>query len=271
MSKIFLKVLFGFILCFYNLQSMQITPFVHSFVPGKEDVTEYEIANNGDEHLAFSIDISRRRPGVPDSENLNGECEDESFALYPSQIIIPPKSSRRVKAKWLGNEEFKKYPNMEQAYKVCFRQFPIDLFKKKKKNTKASIEIRINVVALLYMTPAGAKACLEVVSLNKVGSYYKLKLKNTGTKRAILNKCDDVHVQIDGKIFALLSVLSKQDLEKVVFAGEQREFEIPTSVVASAIGLGNPGNFKVMPKYNSGNEPKVDDSNKKKPYFQGYQ
>jgi fimbrial chaperone protein len=203
-----------------ELSALEIMPFIHSFDPEtKESAFQYYVTNKGNSLLAFEISVFIRT-------QENGvdilTKDDDSFAVFPSQIIIPPHTKRTVKVRWLGNENYKRNKNMEQAFRVCFDQFPINMTPKKQPREQsrgASIVISLKIMSSLYMTPEGAAEKLELVSISKDGSV--MTVRNVGTKRASINK---MTIKIKG--IYLKDLLGKGGRDTVILAGATREFKI---------------------------------------------
>lgn len=208
-----LLVIFSTVL---NAEALTVVPFVHSFDPEdkNEKTFQYYVENKTDDFLAFEISVFRRKLDKNGKDIL--EKDTESFLLRPSQIIIPPRSYRNVKVKWKGNEEFKKNPNKEQAFRVVMSQFPVNLNKKKEKNQQAAIQVVYEIKASLYATPKTAKPDLKVVSENTKS----IILRNDGNKRAELRKSNLViH---DKKITDLIK---PDDVDTVIMANSIRIYE----------------------------------------------
>ena len=208
-----LLVIFSTVL---NAEALTVVPFVHSFDPEdkNEKTFQYYVENKTDDFLAFEISVFRRKLDKNGKDIL--EKDTESFLLRPSQIIIPPRSYRNVKVKWKGNEEFKKNPNKEQAFRVVMSQFPVNLNKKKEKNQQAAIQVVYEIKASLYATPKTAKPDLKVVSENTKA----IVLRNDGNKRAELRRSNLViH---DKKITDLIK---PDDVDTVIMANSIRIYE----------------------------------------------
>ena len=221
------KILAALVLVFSTIldaNSLSVVPFIHSFDPkdSKEKTFQYYIENKTADFLAFEISVFRR--------NLDKQGRDilvkdkKSFMLMPSQIIIPPNSCRNVKVKWRGNEEFRKNPTKEQAFRVVMSQFPVDLNKKKEKK-QAAIQVVYEIKCSLYATPKNARPDLKVAYENaKV-----IAFKNDGNKRAVLKESNLI---IQDK--RLSNKINPTDLDTVVMPGDVREYvKIPTKRIAN--------------------------------------
>ncbi len=202
------------IVMFFNAEALTVVPFVHSFDPkdNNENTFQYYIGNKTGDFLAFEISVFRRKLDKKGNDIL--KRDKESFLLMPSQIIIPPHSQRSIKVKWKGNEEFKKNPNKEQAFRVVMSQFPVNLNKKKEKK-QASIQVVYEIKASLYATPKDAKPDLKLAYENaKI-----IALKNDGNRRAEIRRSNlIIH---DKKITDLIR---PDEIETVVMPGDVREY-----------------------------------------------
>ena len=98
--------------------------------------------------------------------------------------------------------------------------------KKKAKKPGASLEVRLEIVASLYMTPKNASSDIKVISVMEGKDSCEVRVKNAGTKRA-LNCSIKNQVTIFNNNVEINGVLSKPDQEGVVMAGEERLFVIP--------------------------------------------
>lgn len=211
-----LSILAFIFLATLNAEALTVVPFVHSFDPEdkNEKTFQYYVENKTDDFLAFEISVFRRKMDKKGNDIL--EKDTESFMLRPSQIIIPPRSYRNVKVKWKGNDEFKKNPEKEQAFRVVMSQFPVNLKKKEEKHQQASIQVVYEIKASLYATPKTAKPDLKIVSEDaKI-----IVLRNDGNRRAELKKSN--LVIRDKKITDLVK---PDDVNTVIMANSTRIYK----------------------------------------------
>lgn len=175
-------------LCF-NSFSVQISPFVYSFDPTndakdasveKKNECTYSITNRLDETIAFEITVFRRYTNKNGNELL--KMDDKSFAVFPEQLIIAPHKTRVVKLRWIGNDDLKKNPHKEQAFRVRIKQFHINLNPFQKKKRGSSVEFNIQVMTSLYMTPGLSKAQPVITDVQV--------LPNGLAKVSVINKGD---------------------------------------------------------------------------------
>ncbi len=219
-----------FICCLSETFAMKIVPFVHSFAPVKgESTIQYFLTNNSSEKMAFEVLIFKRKQNIKGEDVL--EKDDESFVVFPSQVIIPGNSSRSIKVKWVGNKEFEKNPQKEQAFRVSFEQFHIDFKNKRQKIKGASLEIKLRMLASLYMTPKGAAPNLKIVSVTKkTNEIYVIRVKNEGNSRISTNAMTNT-VVVFGKERQFKDVISKNDINSVVMPQSESEFIVTTQTI----------------------------------------
>lgn len=204
-----------------ELSALEVVPFVHSFDPVQDGNSfQFYITNKTNDIIAFEVSAFSRKHNERGEEAL--EKDDESFVIFPSQIIIPPQTQRTVKVKWIGNRLYEKNKNIEQAFRVLFDQFPVNLHTKKLlaavNGPSTSVDIRFRVLTSLYITPKGASGHLEVVK--DTGT--NIVIKNTGTKRISISE-DTQNITVNGK--KLKDIVDKNQLETVILAGETRIFK----------------------------------------------
>lgn len=217
MCKILLvfAVIFSTVL---NTGALTVVPFIHSFDPqnNNEKSFQYYVENKTNDFLAFEVSVFRRKLDKKGNDIL--ERDTDSFLVRPAQIIIPPHTYRNVKVKWRGNEEFKKNPNKEQAFRVIMSQFPVNLNKKEEKN-QTTIQVVYEIKASLYATPKNAKPDLKIVSENAKA----IVLKNDGNRRAELKKSNLV---IRGK--KITELVRSGDVDTIIMAKSSREYRKKT-------------------------------------------
>lgn len=232
-----LTFLFLFFMCIFDLQAMRLVPFVHSMcLDDGEYVVEYELTNKMEQPLAFEIKIYLRKldnNGYELQLDINDKDTD-SFVAFPAQIIMPAQSSRRIKLRWIDS---KQKLVKEKAYRVAFSQYTMDFIKKKNKNDKASLEIRLRVVASLYVTPKNAKSNLVVDGIMSSGENHIIVVKNNGTKRAILGKMDHIKVKINGEEYFLKDILNPTDLESAVLADQTKNLLVSSDQLSKAVKI----------------------------------
>lgn len=223
-----------------NLFSIQISPFIYSFDPTndaedksveKKNEFTYSITNRMDETIAFEVTVFRRYVDRNGNERL--EKDDDSFTVFPSQLIIAPHKMRVVKLRWLGNEELKKNPHKEQAFRVQIKQFHINLNPFQKKKRGSSVEFNIQVMTSLYMTPGLSKANPIVTNVQILpNGLAKISVINKGNRHVSFKglKNEVSLPDYKGPLFKILDA----EREGAIQPGQNYEFVVTPSQRAGA-------------------------------------
>ena len=198
-----------------DVSALKVVPFVHSFNPEdrNESSFQYYIENSTDDYMAFEISIFKRRLDRNGQDIL--EKDDESFTIYPRQIIIPPHSHRSVKVQWKGNKEFTANPNLEQAFRVRMEQFPINKDQKKAPRKTANIQVTYEIKASLYATPKDAKEHLTIVKSDSK----TIVIRNSGTKRG-----EPITSNLNVNGTKIVDLISQDESHSVVMPHSERVY-----------------------------------------------
>lgn len=209
-----------FLVC--NISGLEVRPFVHSYDPIEEgDAFQLYIKNKTNDMIAFEAFIQSR------SQDKNGNDilarDDDSFLVFPAQIIIPPNSTRIVKIKWLGNNSFKINKNLEQAFRIRLDQYPVNLQTKKLLSDVAgkstsSVEMRLSIGTSLYITPKNSSAQFKVIN----SSPTTITVQNIGTRRSSIAEYKE-KIMVNGQ--DLKELIKKEDAEAIILAGATRVFK----------------------------------------------
>lgn len=202
-------------LLLFEVSALKVVPFVHSFDPQdrNESSFQYYIENGTNDYMAFEISILKRKLDRNGQDILTRD--DESFTIYPRQIIIPPHSHRSVKVQWKGNKEFTANPNLEQAFRVRMEQFPINKDQKKAPRKTANIQVTYEIKASLYATPKDAKEHLTIVKSDSK----TIVIKNDGNKRGEPISSD---LRMDGT--KIVDLISQDESHSVVMPHSERVY-----------------------------------------------
>jgi P pilus assembly chaperone PapD len=212
---------------------MKVMPFIHSFAPVKgEKVIQYSLTNDGDRPVAFEIIIFRRNQNIKGEDIL--QKDEESFTIFPSQVIIPGHGTRNIRVKWIGNGDFEKNPRREQAFRVLFDQFHIDFKQKKPRKSGAALNIKLRMLASLYMTPKNARKSLTVTSVKeKMINGEKvavIRMKNDGASRCSVGEINP-ELRLFGRKCFLGDIIGKGDRDCIIISGCEREFIVKEATV----------------------------------------
>lgn len=234
--KRFLCCLVCAVTSFNAASGIRVYPFVYSFAPesdkhddtdtDKRDEFTYSITNKLNETVAFEVSVYRRYVDKDGKDHL--VKDDNSFSIFPSQLIIGPRMERVVKLRWMGNKDFEKNPNKEQAFRVEIKQFHIDLnpFQKKSRKETSSVEFNIQVMTSLYMTPGASKAVPVITKTKTLPNGIALvTVENRGSRRVEYKKIN-TEISLPKYTGPLSKVLPESDREGAIQPGCSHEFII---------------------------------------------
>jgi P pilus assembly chaperone PapD len=213
-----LIIFLSFVTFLSELSGLEIAPFIHEFDPEKKEKNfQYYVTNKSDQPMAFTVGVFRRMQDENGNDIL--EKDDDSFTIFPQQIIVAPGSRSLVKVKWKGNAAFKENKSLEQAFRVRFDQYHIDTLGisglKAPKTRGTSIKVSLRIDASLYMCPKGSVGNVKIISQNGP----MVTVQNIGTRRVLIR---EMPVLINGK--KLTDLLDNKD--GVVLPGARRKFKI---------------------------------------------
>ncbi len=209
--------------------AFKLTPIEMVFAPSGRGATRtFQITNANKQPIAIELRIAKRKMKLSGEDELS-DAED-SFVVFPAQVIVAPGKSQTVRVQWLGNPS----PARELPFRLFAEQLPIDLDKKPQNG--ARIRLLVRYVASLYVAPKGAKAEMVLVSAGKKtlsGGKARLSvvLHNRGTAHAILR-----HLSLTakgrsrgGKEISVKLTAAQLDgmIGQNVLAGARREFRLP--------------------------------------------
>lgn len=196
-----------------------------AFAPEGPAATQpLQLENTSNEKIAVQISMAERRMDTDGKEEH--PSADALFNVFPSQIILEPKSTRTVRVTWNGDKK----PSQELAFRLIAEQMPVSGLKTKGKG-QAVINILVRFIASVYIEPAGVEPKLEVISVKKIASEGKsvlaVEIRNSGSKHKIL---DEPRLNLKTGAAAPL-VLSGEALAPMsgqnVLAGHTRLFHVP--------------------------------------------
>jgi P pilus assembly chaperone PapD len=223
------------VFCRFDCFALRIAPFVHSFDPENSEQTDilFSVTNNSAVPMAFEVLVFRRENHSHNGEETLKEDAD-SFAIFPSQIIIQPTGTKVVRVKWLGNNEYRQHPNDEQAFRVSFEQFHVNLQpvgEKEKRKKGSNVELKFKVLTSLYMTPknAAAKPVILSVAPREAPGQYTVTVENRGNKHIVTNSIN-LETTIGGKKFPLSEILEEKDRDCSILPKERKTLAVSEAV-----------------------------------------
>lgn len=202
--------------------AFQITPITQEFAPsGRGANQSFQVVNDRDEQVTVSVAITTRTMDI-DGKEVHEPTDD--FTLFPTEIVLPPKGTQVVRARWVGDAA----PKSELAYRIIAEETPV---KAPRTAPGASIYMTVRYVGSLYVVPANARPNVSVVSAQPVtGVDGKPKLEviveNKGTAHAILD--EPILTVTSGSVTKTLDAAAMNGNlpEENVLAQHQRRFRL---------------------------------------------
>lgn len=164
--------------------AFQLVPISQDFEPSGRGVNQvFQVENDRNEPVTVTIKMTGRAVD-PDGNETMPETED--FTVFPTEIILPPKSSRGVRVKWVGDPA----PKTELSYRIIAEETPLNM---RRDSPGASVFLTVRYIGSVYVVPKGAKADIVVASARSVpggqgGAQLEVVLENKGTRHAIIDE-----------------------------------------------------------------------------------
>jgi fimbrial chaperone protein len=128
-----------------NLAAFTFQPmFVRLDSAGQGSVQTFEVRNEGAESLAVRFSVLSRTVG-PAGVELNEDASD-LFTIYPSRVVVEPRSSASMKLQWNGPSSV---PS-ELAFRLVAENIPID----SAPSVSSGIKVMFRYVASVYVGEA---------------------------------------------------------------------------------------------------------------------
>ena len=149
----------------FSASALQMNPLKLILKPSgggaKQSVT---VTNEGSEPIAVQFSVTTRQ------QLHNKEIRkpaDNDFMIYPPQMIIPPRSTQKVRVEWLGAGQIPR----EKTYRLIAEQVFVSLDKQK----ESGIKMLMTLVGALYVQPNGSKSIMNVTNVKRHGNNLRLQ------------------------------------------------------------------------------------------------
>jgi fimbrial chaperone protein len=185
----------------------QITPISQNFEPSGKGATQtFQVVNDSDQQVTVTIKIATREVDI-DGKEVHNATKD--FSVFPTEIVLAPRATQVVRAKWLGDAA----PKTELAYRLIAEETPL---KNRRDTPGASIYMTVRYVGSLYVVPKGVRPDLKVLSATPVTgaagrSMLELLVENSGSAHAVLE-----NPTLTLKSGAMTKVLRVDEIEGVL-------------------------------------------------------
>lgn len=204
--------------------AFQIVPISQDFDPsGRGSNQTFQVENDRDEPITVTVAMALRKVDINGQETLE---PTEDFTVFPTEIQLQPKTSRLVRAKWIGDPA----PKQELSYRIIAEETPLN---KRRDTPGASVFLTVRYVGSIYVVPKGVKADVVVASAQAVpaprggGKLLEVVLENRGTRHAIID-APSVTVSA-GSVSRTLdkSAVAETVTGENILAKSQRRFLLP--------------------------------------------
>ena len=160
----------------FSVSALQMNPLSLVLKPSgggaKQSVT---VSNESDKPIAVQFSVTTRKQ-VNNKEVRTPA--DKSFMIYPPQMIIPARSTQKVRVEWLGAGNLPR----EQAYRLIAEQVYVSLDNK----NQTGVKMLMTLVGALYVQPNGTKSNLKVNSVKRHGNKLAVTVSNSGNRHRLM-------------------------------------------------------------------------------------
>ena len=160
----------------FSANALQMNPLSLTLKPSgggaKQSVT---VSNESNEPIAVQFSVMTR-------QQLNNKeirkPADNDFMIYPPQMIIPARSTQKVRVEWLGAGQLPR----EKAYRLIAEQVYVSLDNK----NQTGVKMLMTLVGALYVQPNGMKSNLDVTSVKRHGNQLAVTVANSGNRHRLM-------------------------------------------------------------------------------------
>lgn len=160
----------------FSANALQMNPLSLILKPSgggaKQSVT---VSNESNEPIAVQFSVMTR-------QQLNNKeirkPADNDFMIYPPQMIIPARSTQKVRVEWLGAGQLPR----EKAYRLIAEQVYVSLDNK----NQTGVKMLMTLVGALYVQPNGMKSNLGVTSVKRHGNQLAVTVANSGNRHRLM-------------------------------------------------------------------------------------
>jgi len=138
----------------------------------KQSVT---VSNESNEPIAVQLSVTTRQQ-VNNKEVR--KPADHEFNIYPPQMIIPARSTQKVRVEWLGAGQMPR----EKAYRLIAEQVFVSLDNK----NQTGVKMLMTLVGALYVQPNGMKSNLKVTNVKRHGNQLAVTVANSGNRHRLM-------------------------------------------------------------------------------------
>ena len=160
----------------FSANALQMNPLSLVLKPSgggaRQSVT---VSNESNKPIAVQLSVMTRQQ-VNNKEIR--KPADNDFAIYPPQMIIPPRSTQKVRVEWLGAGQIPR----EKAYRLIAEQVFVSLDNK----NQTGVKMLMTLVGALYVQPNGMKSILNVTTIKRHGNKLAITVANSGNRHRLM-------------------------------------------------------------------------------------
>jgi fimbrial chaperone protein len=213
--------------------ALKISPFKTTLDAGASLPAQvFRIENNSAEPAAIQISVMTWDI-APDGTETNADAEKD-FAVFPSQVVLPPHENRAVRVQWLGA-----FPGgAEKPYRLVAEQLPVNL--SGTPGGGSAVRFLLRFKAALYVAAGAVKSDISVAEVkDEGGGKIGLTVVNKGTGHDLLHNPSLRLRLADGSEEKIAGEALKPLESENLHPGRTRRFEIflprpPASRIVSA-------------------------------------
>ena len=209
--------------------AFEVNPIGIELAPaGRRSSGVVTVKNASSRAKAVEVKMVTREPDQYGVEH-NKSAED-SFLVYPSQLILPPNSERTVRISWIGDPK----PAEELAYRFIAEELDIDVTPSSEGDEERSmVKVLLRYEGVVYIEPSNVSGeiILEKSEIVRNGERMLLSIqfKNIGSKHQLLRDLNlNIKVLSEGKEKTFS--FGPQELKGVnganLLPGKERKFEL---------------------------------------------
>lgn len=161
----------------FSVSALQMNPLSLVLKPSgggsKQSVT---ISNESNKPIAVQLSVMTRQQ-VNNKEIR--KPADHEFNIYPPQMIIPARSTQKVRVEWLGAGQIP----IEKSYRLIAEQVFVSLDEKE----ATGVKMLMTLVGALYIQPNGMKSNLSVTGVKRHGNQLAVTVTNSGNRHRLMN------------------------------------------------------------------------------------
>jgi len=160
----------------FSASALQMNPLSLVLKPtgggAKQSVT---VSNESNEPIAVQLSVMTRQQ-VNNKEIR--KPADHEFNIYPPQMIIPARSTQKVRVEWLGAGQLPR----EKAYRLIAEQVYVSL----DNSNQTGVKMLMTLVGALYVQPNGMKSNLKVTNVKRHGNQLAVTVANSGNRHRLM-------------------------------------------------------------------------------------